>query len=178
VATIATRVSIDHLRSARVRRVDYPGEWLPEPLAPEDVAQHAEMADSLSLTFVHVLERLSPSERAVFLLREVFDDSYADVATIVGGSSAACRQILSRAHKHMDRGRRRFEVSRPERDDVARPFLVAWESGDMDALIAVLAPDATLYGDGGGEAPSIRQPISVPPASRRRWSGGASWRPG
>jgi RNA polymerase sigma-70 factor (ECF subfamily) len=159
LATITTRLAIDQLRSARARREVYPGEWLPEPLAEEDAAQHAEMADSLSLSFLHVLEKLSPVERAVFLLREVFDYPYEDVARIVGKSPANSRQILARARSHMDEGRTRFEVSRAEREEVARRFIEAWETGDTDALVAVLAPDATLYGDGGGKAPSIRAPL-------------------
>jgi Sigma-70, region 4/SnoaL-like domain len=117
------------------------------------------MADSLSLAFLHILEKLSPVERAVFLLREVFDYPHEDVARIVGKSPANSRQILARAHAHMDEGRRRFEVSHAEREEVARRFIEAWETGDTDELVAVLAPDATLYGDGGGKAPSIREPL-------------------
>jgi RNA polymerase sigma-70 factor (ECF subfamily) len=159
LATITTRLAIDQLRSARAQREVYPGEWLPEPLGEEDAAQHAEMADSLSLTFLHLLERLSPVERAVFLLREVFDYPHEDVARIVGKSAANSRQILARAHAHMDEGRARFEVSRAEREEVARRFIGAWETGDTDGLVAVLAPDATVYGDGGGKAPAIREPL-------------------
>jgi RNA polymerase sigma-70 factor (ECF subfamily) len=159
LATITTRLAIDQLRSARMQREVYPGQWLPEPLAEEDAAQHAEMADSLSLAFLHLLEKLSPVERAVFLLREVFDYSYEDVARIVGKTPSNSRQILVRAHAHIDEGRRRFEVSRAEREEVAQRFIDAWESGDTDALVAVLAPDATIHGDGGGKAPSIREPL-------------------
>jgi RNA polymerase sigma-70 factor (ECF subfamily) len=159
LATITTRLAIDQLRSARTQRELYPGEWLPEPLAEKDAAQHAEMADSLSLAFLHLLEKLSPVERAVFLLREVFDYPHEDVARMVGKSPANSRQILARAHAHIDEGRRRYEVSRAQREEVARRFIEAWETGDTDALVAVLAPDATLYGDGGGKAPSIRQPL-------------------
>jgi RNA polymerase sigma-70 factor (ECF subfamily) len=159
LATITTRLAIDQLRSARTQREVYPGEWLPEPLAEEDAAQHAEMADSLSLTFLHLLEKLSPVERAVFLLREVFDYPHEDVARIVGKSPANSRQILARAHAHIDEGRRRFEVSGAEREEVARRFIDAWETGDTDGLVAVLAPDATIYGDGGGKAPAIREPL-------------------
>ena len=160
LATITTRLAIDQLRSARAKREVYPGEWLPEPLAEEDAAQHAEMADSLSLTFLHLLEKLSPVERAVFLLREVFDYPHEEVARIVGKSAASSRQILVRAHAHMDEGRRRFEVSRAERDEVARRFIEAWETGDTDRLVAVLAPDATVFGDGGGKAPAIPHPLT------------------
>jgi len=159
LATITTRLAIDQLRSARTQREVYPGQWLPEPLAEEDAAQHAEMADSLSLAFLHLLEKLSPVERAVFLLREVFDYPHEDVARIVGKSPANSRQILTRAHAHIDEGRRRFEVSRAEREEVAQRFIEAWETGDTDGLVAVLAPDATLYGDGGGKAPAITEPL-------------------
>lgn len=159
LATITTRLAIDQLRSARAKREVYPGEWLPEPLAEEDAAQHAEMADSLSFTFLHLLEKLSPVERAVFLLREVFDYPHEEVARIVGKSPASSRQILVRAHAHMDEGRRRFEVSRTEREEVARRFIEAWETGDTDGLLAVLAPDATVFGDGGGKAPAIPHPL-------------------
>jgi RNA polymerase sigma-70 factor (ECF subfamily) len=159
LATVTTRLAIDELRSARSRREVYPGEWLPEPLVEDDAARHAEMADSLSLTFLHLLEKLSPVERAVFLLREVFDYDYDDVARIVDKSAANCRQILARAHAHIEEGRRRFEVSREERDEVARRFLAAWEEGDTEALVGWLAPDATVHGDGGGKAPSVPVPL-------------------
>lgn len=159
LATITTRLAIDQLRSARAKREVYPGEWLPEPLAEEDAAQHAEMADSLSLTFLHLLEKLSPVERAVFLLREVFDYPHEEVARIIGKSPASSRQILVRAHAHIDEGRRRFEVSRAEREEVAQRFIEAWETGDTDRLVAVLAPDATVFGDGGGKAPAVPHPL-------------------
>jgi RNA polymerase sigma-70 factor (ECF subfamily) len=156
---VTTRLAIDRLRSARARRELYPGEWLPEPLVDDEAVRHAETADSLSLAFLHLLERLSPVERAVFLLREVFDYPYAEVARIVGKSQDNCRRILARAHGHIQEGRRRFDVSREERDEVARRFLAAWEEGDTDALVEVLAPDATVYGDGGGKAPSVPVPL-------------------
>ena len=125
----------------------------------DEAARHAETADSLSLAFLHLLEKLSPVERAVFLLREVFDYPYEDVAEIVGKSPENCRQILARAHRHIEEGRRRFDVSREEREEVAHRFLAAWEEGDTDALVEVLAPDATVYGDGGGKAPSVPVPL-------------------
>jgi RNA polymerase sigma-70 factor (ECF subfamily) len=159
LATVTTRIAIDQLRSARARREVYPGEWLPEPLVDDEATRHAETADSLSLAFLHLLEQLSPVERAVFLLREVFDYPYPDVAEIVGKSPANCRQILARAHTHVDEGRRRFDVSREERDEVARRFLAAWDDGDTEGLIELLAPDAVVHGDGGGKAPSIPAPL-------------------
>src|SRR5205809_212575 len=162
LSSVTTRLAIDHLRSARARRERYVGPWLPEPLITDEeseVERHAETADSLSLAFLHLLEKLSPVERAVFLLREVFDYSYDEVARIVGKSPDNCRQILARAHRHVDEGRRRFDVSREEREEVARRFLAAWEEGDTDGLIELLAPDATVYGDGGGKAPAMAMPL-------------------
>jgi RNA polymerase sigma-70 factor (ECF subfamily) len=159
LAAVTTRLAIDHLRSARVRRETYPGQWLPEPLVDDEASQHAETADSLSLAFLHLLEKLSPVERAVFLLREVFDYPYDEVAAIVGKSEDNCRQILTRARRHVEAGRRRYDVSREERDEVARRFLAAWEDGDTEALVELLAPDATVYGDGGGRAPSVPVPL-------------------
>jgi RNA polymerase sigma-70 factor (ECF subfamily) len=159
LATVTTRLAIDRLRSARFRREVYPGEWLPEPLVEDEAVRHAETADSLSLAFLHLLEKLSPVERAVFLLREVFDYSYDEVSRIVDKSPENCRQILSRAHAHVEEGRRRFDVSREERDEVARRFLAAWEEGDTEGLVELLAADATVYGDGGGKAPSVPLPL-------------------
>jgi RNA polymerase sigma-70 factor, ECF subfamily len=159
LATITTRLAIDQLRSVRARREVYPGEWLPEPLVDDEAVRHAETADSLSLAFLHLLEKLSPVERAVFLLREVFDYPYDEVAKIVGKSPENCRQILSRAHAHIEEGRRRFDVSREEREEVARRFLAAWEEGDTGALVQLLAADATVFGDGGGKAPAVPAPL-------------------
>ena len=159
LATVTTRLAIDQLRSARARRELYPGEWLPEPIVGDEAARHAETADSLSLAFLHLLEKLAPVERAVFLLREVFDYPYEEIAAIVGKSPENCRQILARAHRHVQEGKRRFDVSREERDEVAGRFLAAWEEGDTEALVEVLAPDATVYGDGGGKAPSMPEPL-------------------
>ena len=159
LATVTTRLAIDQLRSARVRREVYPGEWLPEPLVDDEAVRHAETADALSLAFLHLLEKLSPVERAVFLLREVFDYPYDEVARIVGKSPANSRQILARAHRHIEQGRRRYDVSRDEREEVARRFLAAWEDGDTAELIELLAPDATVFGDGGGKAPAMPAPL-------------------
>ena len=159
LSTIVTRLAIDQLRSARARREVYPGQWLPEPLVGDDAARPAETADTLSLAFLHLLEKLSPVERAVFLLREVFDYPYDEVAEIVGKTPENSRQILTRARRHMEEDRRRFDVSREERDRVARRFLAAWEEGDTDGLIALLAPDATVTGDGGGKRPAAPRPV-------------------
>jgi RNA polymerase sigma-70 factor, ECF subfamily len=159
LAAVTTRLAIDELRSARVRREVYPGQWLPEPIVDDESIMHAETADSLSLTFLHLLEKLSPVERAVFLLREVFDYSYDEISGIVGKSPDNCRQILVRARRHVEEGRRRFDVSLEEREEVARRFVAAWEDGDVEELIELLAPDVTVYGDGGGKAPAIREPL-------------------
>jgi RNA polymerase sigma-70 factor (ECF subfamily) len=159
LSTVTTRLAIDRLRSARARREVYPGEWLPEPLVDDKAIRNAETADSLSLAFLHLLEKLSPVERAVFLLREVFDYPYEDVARIVDKSPDNCRQILARARRHIEEGRRRFDVSRGEREEVARRFLAAWEEGDTEGLVELLAADATVYGDGGGKAPSVPVPL-------------------
>jgi RNA polymerase sigma-70 factor (ECF subfamily) len=159
LATVTTRLAIDELRSARNQREVYPGEWLPEPIVDDDATRHAEMSDTLSLAFLHLLEKLSPVERAVFLLREVFDYPYDDVARIVGKSPENCRQILARAHRHIEAGRKRFDVSREEREEVAGRFIAAWEEGETETLIELLAPDATVYGDGGGKAPAMPGPL-------------------
>jgi RNA polymerase sigma-70 factor, ECF subfamily len=159
LATITTRLAIDRLRSAQARREVYPGEWLPEPLVDDEAVRHAETADSLSLAFLHLLEKLSPVERAVFLLREVFDYPYEEVAAIVRRSPENCRQILVRARAHMEDGKHRFAVSREKRDEVARRFVAAWEEGETEGLIELLAADATVYGDGGGKAPSVPVPL-------------------
>jgi RNA polymerase sigma-70 factor (ECF subfamily) len=162
LSAVVTRLSIDHLRSARVRREQYIGEWLPEPLLTDpapDAAAQAETADSLSMAFLVLLESLTPVERAVFLLREVFDYDYGAIATIVERSEDNCRQLYVRARKHIDEGRPRFEASRQERDELARRFFAAAQRGNTQALIEMLAADVVVYGDGGGKAPSWPKPI-------------------
>jgi RNA polymerase sigma-70 factor (TIGR02957 family) len=162
VATVATRLAIDVLRSARVRRERYVGEWLPEPLVaegPEDPARHAEMADSLSLAFLVLLESLSPEQRAVLLLHDVFDYGYGEIAEIVGKSEANARQLAARARRHVEEGRPRFEASREQRDELARRFFAAAQDGDLGALEALLAHDVELRGDGGGKAPALARAL-------------------
>jgi RNA polymerase sigma-70 factor, ECF subfamily len=162
LSAVVTRLGIDHLRSARVRREQYVGQWLPEPLLtdPEpDAAAQAETADSLSMAFLVLLESLTPVERAVFLLREVFDYDYGEIAKIVERSEDNCRQLYVRARRHIDEGRPRFEASRQQRDELAQRFLAAAQQGDTQALIELLAADVVVYGDGGGKAPSWPQPI-------------------
>jgi RNA polymerase sigma-70 factor (ECF subfamily) len=162
VATATTRLAIDELRSARARRERYVGEWLPEPLvtdAAEDPAHHAEMADSLSLAFLVLLERLSPEQRAVLLLRDVFDYGYDEIAAIVGTSEANARQLAVRARRHVEAGRPRFEASAERRDELARRFFAAAQEGDLEALEALLADDVALHGDGGGKVPALARSL-------------------
>ncbi|MFJ4889358.1 RNA polymerase sigma-70 factor [Streptomyces sp. NPDC088788] len=158
LAAVVTRISIDVLRSARVKREEYVGPWFPEPLLDdpyEDPERSAELADSLSMAALLLLERLSPLERAVFVLREVFGFGFGDIATAVGRSDAACRQLAVRARRHMDAGRPRFEVDRRAREELAGRFFDAFREGDVDGLRELLAGDARLVGDGGGKAPQL-----------------------
>ena len=155
LATITTRLAIDHLRSARVRRESYVGTWLPEPLVGDadhapGPAELAETSDSLSMAFLVLLESLSPPERAVFLLREVFGYGYPEIADVTGKTEAACRQIFARARRHIDEGRPRFETSRAEGEELTSLFLAAARGGDISRLIQKLAPDVLFYGDNGG----------------------------
>jgi len=162
LSAVVTRLSIDHLKSARARREQYVGQWLPEPLLTDsapDAAAQAETADSLSMAFLVLLESLTPVERAVFLLREVFDYDYAEIAKIVQRSEDNCRQLYVRARRHIDQGRPRFEASREQRDELARRFFAAAQLGDTKALVEMLAADVVVYGDGGGKAPSWTEPI-------------------
>jgi RNA polymerase sigma-70 factor, ECF subfamily len=162
LSAITTRLGIDHLRSARVRRERYVGTWLPEPVLtdPEsDVELHAETADSLSMAFLVLLESLSPVERAVFLLREVFEYGYDEIARVIGKTEDNCRQIAVRARRQVDAKRPRFEASRKRREVLARRFFDAVGEGDTEGLIGLLAADVVAYGDGGGKAPAIPRPI-------------------
>ena len=161
-ATVTTRLAIDELRSARARRETYVGEWLPEPVAEspaEDPAQHAELADSLSLAFLVVLESLTPEQRAAFLLHDVFDYGYGEVAEIVRTSEPNARQLASRARRHVHDAEPRFDPSPERRDRLADSFFAAAENGDFEELEALLAEDVELHGDGGGLAPAIRHPV-------------------
>ena len=154
LATITTRLAIDYLRSARVRRESYVGTWLPDPLVTDDSpgpAERAEMSDSLSMAFLVLLESLSPAERAVFLLREVFGYDYADIAAATGKSEASCRQLFARARRAVDEGRPRFGSSRVDAEELTSIFLDVAAGGDMAALVGKLAPDVAFYGDSGGK---------------------------
>ncbi|MGW1003683.1 RNA polymerase sigma-70 factor [Streptomyces sp. NPDC002520] len=160
-ATI-TRISIDVLRLARVRREEYVGPWFPEPLLSdpyEDPARAVELADSVSMAALLLLERLSPLERAVFVLREVFAFGFDGVAASVGRSEAACRQLLVRARRHMEAGRPRFEADGQEREKLAARFFDALKEGDVGGLQDLLAADVQLVGDGGGKAPQLARAV-------------------
>ena len=162
LSAVTTRLGIDHLRSARVRRERYAGPWLPEPLvtdAAPDAAEHAEAADTLSLAFLVLLESLSPVERAVFLLREVFGYEYAKIAEFVGKSEDNCRQLAARARRHVEERKPRFEASRREREELARRFFEAAEEGDTEGLLGLLSADVVLYGDGGGKVAAVPYPL-------------------
>jgi RNA polymerase sigma-70 factor (ECF subfamily) len=162
LSAAVTRVSIDVLRSARVRREEYAGPWFPEPLLTDpyqDPERSAELADSVSMAALLLLERLSPLERAVFVLREVFGFSFPEVASAVGRSEAACRQLAVRARRHMDAGRPRFEADRREREKLAARFFEALREGDVDGLRELLAADVQLAGDSGGKAPALARAI-------------------
>jgi len=163
VATITTRLAIDELRSARARRERYVGDWLPEPILTDnrdDPAQHAEIADSLSMAMLVLLETLSPEQRAVLLLRDVFDYGYGEIAEIIGKNEDNVRQLASRARAHVDAGRPRFESSREQRDELARRFFAAATEGDLAGLEALLAYDVVLTGDGGGKVPALGHPVA------------------
>jgi RNA polymerase sigma-70 factor (ECF subfamily) len=162
LAAVVTRVSIDVLRSARVRRETYVGQWFPEPLLAdpyEDPQRSAELADSVSMAALLLLERLTPLERAVFVLREVFGFGFPEVAVAVGRSEAACRQLAVRARRHMEVGRPRFEADRREREELAARFFDALRDGDLDGLRELLAADVQMVGDGGGKAPAFAKSV-------------------
>jgi RNA polymerase sigma-70 factor (TIGR02957 family) len=162
LSTVVSRLALDHLRSARVRRETYVGEWLPEPLvasAGDDPARKAEMADSLSLAFLVLLESLSPEQRAAFLLREVFDEPYDRIAEIVGTSEQNARQLAARARRHVEERRPRFDASREQREELAARFFAAVEEGDLEGLEGLLAHDVVFRGDGGGKAPAAARAL-------------------
>ncbi|WP_433351882.1 RNA polymerase sigma-70 factor [Microtetraspora malaysiensis] len=162
LSTTVTRISIDVLGSARVRREAYVGPWFPEPLLADpyqDPERSVELADSVSMAALLLLERLSPLERAVFVLREVFDFGFPEVASAVGRSEAACRQLASRARRHMQDGRPRFEADRKQREDLASRFFGALREGDVAGLQELLAADVLMAGDGGGKAPQLARAV-------------------
>jgi RNA polymerase sigma-70 factor (TIGR02957 family) len=163
LVTTVTRLAIDELRSARARREVYVGEWLPEPILTaedEDPERHAEIAESLSVGLLVVLETLSPEQRAVFLLREVFDYPYERIAEVLGKTQPAVRQLAVRAREHVGAREPRFETSREQRERLVTRFTEAFEEGNLEALEGMLAGDATLRGDGGGKVPALAGPVS------------------
>ena len=159
MTTVTTRLAMDVLRSARHRREAYVGEWLPEPLVDAEAPARVEDEESVSLAFLVLLERLSPVERAVLVLREAFDLGYGEIAAIVGRAEDNCRQILSRARRRIADGRPRFDADPAARDALAARFLAAARDGDLDGLVALLAADAVLVGDGGGRARALPRPL-------------------
>jgi RNA polymerase sigma-70 factor, ECF subfamily len=167
LTTVTTRLAIDVLRSARRRRETYVGSWLPEPLVDAEAPSRVDAEESVSLAFLVLLERLSPVERAVLVLRDAFDLPFAEIAAIVERSEDNCRQILSRARRRIEDERPRYDADPAERDALARRFLDAAREGDLAGLVALLAPDAVLVGDGGGRARSIPRPMHGAPAIAR-----------
>jgi RNA polymerase sigma-70 factor (ECF subfamily) len=162
LVTVITRLCINQLQSARVRREEYVGEWLPEPLVTDpgsDPLGVLKVDESLSMAFLLLLERLTPMERAVFLLREVFEYEYTEIANVLGQSETNCRQILRRARQHVGDIRRRFDASAREHDDLLKRFLQAVRKGEIQGLVELLSSDAVLHSDGGGKA--IAQPHMI-----------------
>src|SRR6267143_6844412 len=163
LVTIISRLCINHLQSARVQREEYVGQWLPEPIVTDpgsDPLEIIRVDESLSMAFLVMLERLTSTERAVFLLREIFEYEYSEIATILGQSEANCRQILRRARQHVSKARPRFKASSEERSNLLERFLRATSQGDMDALVDLLASDVVLHSDGGGKALAVPNLIS------------------
>lgn len=162
LSTIVTRLCLDHLRSARMQREEYVGPWLPEPLVTEqapDVADTAALRESLSMAFLVLLESLTPVERAVFLLHDVFGYDFTEIAGIVGKSEANCRQLARRARGYVEARRPRFEPSAAQQDRLTRQFMRACTTGDLAGLVATLADDVTFWGDGGGKVAAARHPV-------------------
>jgi RNA polymerase sigma-70 factor (ECF subfamily) len=153
LTTIVTRLAINHLRAARTKRETYVGPWLPEPLVTEDTPDAVELAESLSMAFLVLLERLSPIERAVFLLHEVFDFHYTEIARMVDKTEANCRQLLARAKKRVGAPEGRFEADPEQARRLTQRFTEASVAGDLEGLLALLAEDVTVWADGGGKVP-------------------------
>jgi RNA polymerase sigma-70 factor, ECF subfamily len=179
MTTVTTRLAIDVLRSARVRREAYVGSWLPEPLVEDSAPAAVESEESVSLAMLVLLERLSPVERAVFVLRESFDFGFDEIAAVVERSEDNCRQILSRARRRLADDRPRFDADPTERRTLAARFLAAAREGDLDGLVALLAPNAVLVGDGGGRARAIPHPmigaLAIARAMVRFYGQGQEW---
>ena len=158
LVTIVSRLSINHLQSARAQREQYVGQWLPEPLLTgvgSDPYEIAHIDESISMAFLVLLERLTPMERAVFLLREVFDHEYFEIAAILGQKEASCRQILHRARQHIAAGRARFDASRQQHEQLLQQFLAAASDGNLEAMVELLSSQVVLHSDGGGKSAAV-----------------------
>lgn len=162
-STIISRLCIDHLRSAKVNREVYAGPWLPEPLLGDEESPIAplEQADSISTAFLVVLEKLSPMERAVFLLRQAFDYDYSEIAAVVQKSEANCRKIFSRAKKQVSQGRPKLEAPRKKHESLLKGFVDAFSKGNIEAMLPLLDPDCTMISDGGGKVIAAKRPIQT-----------------
>lgn len=180
LSTVVTRLCIDQLRSARARRELYVGPWLPEPLQTDqrqDLTETAALAESLSFAFLVMLENLGPLERAVFLLREVFDYDYAEIAAIVGKSEANCRQVFHRAQQHLEQRRPRFEVSREQQERITAQFMLASLGGDMQGLLSLLSEDVVFAADSGGKTWGGLKPVHGADKVARGMLGGRRFLP-
>ena len=171
LTTIVARLALDSLKSARRQRETYVGEWLPEPIVEPPGSSSAEMAESLSLAFLHILETLTPDERVAFLLREVFDADYAEIAGTLETSESNCRQLIARARKHIRDRRPRFKVDRARQQSVLQQFLSACQTGDPSKLLPLLSPEVVLHSDGGGKAAATINPIYGPDKISRFFRG-------
>jgi RNA polymerase sigma-70 factor, ECF subfamily len=172
LTTMVTRLAIDRLRAAKTQRAAYVGPWLPEPLAEIEVAtpeSHAEFASDVSVAFMHLLERLGEEERAAFVLHDVFDCDYDDIAETLGKTPAACRQLVHRARERVTTQRRRFRVDEAARIDMLKRFMAAAESGDFDAIKSMFTPDALMTSDGGGKAIAVFRPLLGAARIARLW---------
>ena len=172
LTTMVTRLAIDRLRAAKTQRAVYFGPWLPEPLAEIEVAtpeSHAEFASDLSVAFMHLLERLGEEERAAFVLHDVFDCDYDDIAETLRKTPAACRQLVHRARERVTSERRRFRVDEPARIDMLKRFMAAAESGDFNAIKSMFTPDALMTSDGGGKAVAVIRPLHGADRIARLW---------
>jgi len=162
LTAVVTRLCIDFLRSAKVRREAYVGPWLPEPLVmavSPNVEEDVTLSETLSLAFLVLLESLSPTERAVFLLRQVFDYDYAEIAAIVGKSEANCRQMMRRARQHIEAGKPRYDVPLKQQEALVTQFAEACVAGDLEGLINLLAEDIEVWSDGGGKVVAARKVV-------------------
>ncbi len=164
LSTVVTRLCMDHLKSAKVQREEYIGPWLPEPLitSSDHARSNAELAESLSMAFLVLLESLSPLERAVFLLREVFDYDFDEIAEIVQKSPVNCRQIVSRSREHLRKRRPRFEVTSKQHEHFTEEFLAACQRGDLDHLMSMMTAEVVATSDGGGKTLAARREIVGP----------------